>query len=355
MECGGKEPGSFAEESKQSKAKPKKKLQDTIESKLRSKGIEPTKEVIERVQAELESNKIKETEKIKTFVPAKTREEAEQFALNNLVNQEYRKSREESRQRALDMADRANKVPGVSTHYVINEKDFTLINYRGLDLNIVNKINETVNKNVHMGLANPREIVTTQFKKGSDKETTLAIARGQSLELNTVNIGNNKKVQELIDKAASFRDENGLGLMKELEQMNTNGRLDDHGKFLYGVLQEAQKYSREGVGYEKNSTPERAIEATINHEFGHMMLRDGGKFYNNNEFKNDMKAITINTLESDYKYKLSSYGGGVRTKTITFGTQEECFCEMYAAWRFFEDENLHPNAIKFFQKYLPDR
>jgi len=274
------------------------------------------------------------------YKPAKTREEAEKFAVEKLIDPKER--------------ERVEKWNSGETAHLPPEKvqQIKLVSYRGVDTKVANKINEHIAKNVELGLPQPGSIIATQMKKTPN--VLMRMGSHGSLEINTIAMGNMNKIKEGIKIGYELYKGKGQEMMKELEQKAD--MMTPAQKKKFEDLKETMKYSRDVVGHEPDSTPERLIEATINHEFAHSLSSRGEYGYDtpkHDEFVKEQKRVSELTLNSDYKYKLSSYG--CHPKGPFGADKDETFAEMYAAYRFHEDDNLHPEALTFFKKYLPER
>ena len=90
------------------------------------------------------------------------------------------------------------------------------------------------------------------------------------------------------------------------------------------------------------------MATTIDHELAHLFASRYGKDdeAKRKEFHVEMHEMVRATRESDYRYKLSHYGG-------EDPHPEECYAEAFSAYRLGEKDNLHPLALKFFKKYFP--
>lgn len=276
------------------------------------------------------------------FTPAKTSADAEKFAYDNLLDITRKQWAEDWN---------SGKIAKLRPDQVQQMK---LINYRGIDVKVANIINESILRNNKMGLPSPTKIIATQMKKKPN--TLMSIGTSGDLLVNTIAVGNFKKIDASLAVGKQLREK--FASESHIIEANIE-KLDKLQQATYKNIKEALKYSRDCVGYELDSTPERALTATINHEVAHNLSKRGKYGYDtpqHDEFMKEYRQVAKTTINSDYKYKLSSYGcqekQGIFIRPVDL---EETFAEMYAAWRFKEDDNLHPDAIKFFKKYLPER
>ncbi len=278
------------------------------------------------------------------YKPAKTREEAEKFALDNLIDPKER--------------ERVEKWNSGETAHLPPERvqQIKIISYKGIDPKVANEINKNIAKNIELGLPQPSSIIATQMRKTPN--VLMSMGTDVSLRINTLSMGNMEKIKKGIQEGKELYHGKGQEMMKELEQ-NVNSMTPAQKK-KFDSLKDAMKYSRDVVGHETDTTPERMIEATINHEIAHTLAYRGKYGYDtpqHEEFLEGQKRIAEVTLNSDYRYKLSSYGCKAKDTGLFHYPvdKEETFAELYSAYRFHEDDNLHPEALAFFKKYLPER
>jgi len=170
------------------------------------------------------------------------------------------------------------------------------------------------------------------------------------LKLNTIAIGKPERIEKQLIALRKLNGKEGKEALKILE--SKKDVMTPAQQKQYDDIKEIMKYSRGAIGYEENSTFERAIEATINHEMAHALLHSSGiDKYEDSDFRKDVNEMTKLTLNSDYKYKLSEYGCNPKG-ALKILNPEETWAELYAAYRFHEDENIHPDALKLMKKWL---
>lgn len=268
------------------------------------------------------------------FVPAKDIKSAETFAESLLdPNEVARVKRWNSGETAHTTPDKVQQIK--------------MISFRGIDINIANAINKQIVKNNNMGLPLLKSIVSTQNKNSPN---ILMSIGGGHLKLNTISIGKPDRIERQLNAARKLHGKEGKEILAILE--SKRDIMTPAQQKQYDDIKEVMKYSRGGIGYEEDSTPERAIEATINHEMAHALLHSSGiDKYEDSDFRKDVNEMTKLTLNSEYKYKLSEYGCNPKGP-MKMLNPEETWAELYAAYRFHEDENIHPDALKLMKKWL---
>jgi hypothetical protein len=279
------------------------------------------------------------------FVPAASVEEAQKFAYDNLID-----PKERERVERWNSGETAHTTPD-------RVQQIEIVKYRGLDTKVVNIVNEQIAKNISLGLSYPRRIIAVQLR--NTPHVMARMGTNGDLEFNTIAMGNFKKLTKELDAAKELKGKTGTSALETLQ--NNYDKMDAAQKRQFEHIKEYVKYERGGVGAEIGSTPERMIQANINHEFAHDLLRHGRLGYDSpqhKEFTDDVEEMAEMTKESDYKYKLSSYGC-LPNKTglggFSAGQNEETFAELYAAYRFYEDDKIRPEVLSMMKKWLPER
>lgn len=292
----------------------------------------------------------KKPENVLEHKPATTISEAETFAKDNIIDPKSVKHAND-----WNSGEIAHTTPD-------KVQQIKLISYRGVDIQVANVINKQLIENVNFGLPRPTRIIATQMRKTPN--TLMAMGSSGSLKINTTAVGNFKKIDASLEAGRKLNGSVGKDLMKTLEKHAAT--MTPVQKQTYEDIKEIVKYSRACVGYEPDSNPERGLQSTVNHEVAHMLPKMGKYGYDtpqHEEFLGAIREMAKITVESDYKYKLSSYGchGKYRSRTPdgSFGEphadHNETFAELYSAYRFHEDDNIHPDALKLLKKYLPER
>jgi hypothetical protein len=291
-----------------------------------------------------------DTDKPVAFKPAKTVDDAQKFAQENILNPSRVKQIEEwnSGKTAHTTPDKVQQIK--------------LINYRGIDIKVSNIINKQLLENVNIGLPRPNKIIATQLRKTPN--TLMRMGSSGDLELNTIAIGNFKKIDATIAAGKELNSKIGSSEMKMLDA--NAATMTPVQKLQYNDIKEFMKYPRGAVGYEIDSNPERALISSINHEIAHMLEKHGRYGYDtpqHEEFRNAIREMANITVNSSYKYKLSAYGckGNYRDRqpdgswSEPHADPEETFAELYSAYRFHEDDKIHPDVLKMLKKWLPER
>ena len=290
-------------------------------------------------------NKDSELNKIVKFKPAKDTKSAEKFAYDMILEPKSKTHAEEWN---------SGKIAHTTPDKV---QQIKIISYRGIDTKVANIINEQIVKNINLGLPRPSRILATQMRKSPNTLMSMSTSSGELL-INTIAVGNFKKIDVALDAGRKLNGQVGKDALKTLEEHKD--KMNDRQKRIYNDIKETLKYSRGCVGYEVDSTPERALQATLNHEAGHMLENYGKYAYDtpqHDEFREVVYKIAKITKDSEeYRYKLSSYGckdtSGIFNRVAD---PHETFAEVYAAYRFNEDDNIHPDALKLLKQYLPER
>lgn len=260
------------------------------------------------------------------YTPVKTRDDAETYAKNALLDPENVKRIEEWNKGA-------------------NHKQYSLVKYRGVDLDVANEINESILENIQLGMKPLRTIESKSFK---GKTFGAMMGSSGTLVLNTTNIGSKEKLMKNMETESKIYGEFGRNLMKQLEEHKDE--LTGPKKAKFEAFQEVFKYNRFVVAYDTAST--------IDHEMMHHFLNTGGGDYKSPEresFNKEWKDAADASLNSDWKYKISVYGGGAHAPgdpfaLYGFDRRAEHMCESYAAWR--QGEEVHPQVAAFFEKNL---
>lgn len=281
--------------------------------------------------------------KTSVFKPAKTVDEAQKFAEEYILNPK-------------EVARVSDWNSGKTAHTTADKvQQIKLISYRGIDINVANTINKQMIENIKLGLPQPNRIITTQLRKTPN--TLMRMSTSGQLEINTIAIGNFKKIESSLEAGRKLNGPMGKDLMTQLE--SHIGSMTESQMRTYDDIKETLKYSRAAVGYEVDSNPERCLQSTINHETAHMLEKHGKYGYDqpqHEEFRNAIREMAKITVNSDYKYKLSSYGckdsEGIFHRSAD---PDETFAELYSAYRFHEDDNIHPDVLKLMKHWLPER
>lgn len=260
------------------------------------------------------------------YVPAKNRDEAESYAKSNLLDPDNVKRIEEWNKGA-------------------NHKQYSLVKYRGVDLDVANEINGAILENIQLGMKPIREIESKSFK---GKTFGAMMGSSGKLVLNTTNMGSKEKLMKHMETEGKMFGEFGRGMMRELEEYKDT--LTGANKKKFDALQEVFKYNRFVVAYDSAST--------IDHEMMHHFINTGGGDYKSPEreaFNKEWKEAADASLNSEWKYKISVYGGGAHGvgdpfALYGFDLKAEHMCENYAAWR--QGEEVHPQVAAFFEKNL---
>lgn len=285
------------------------------------------------------------------FTPAKTVADAEIFAIENILDPKE--------------VERVNKWNSGETAHLKPEQvqQIKMINYRGVDIKVANIINKQLIENISLGLPRPTKIIATKLRK--TPSTLMMMGSSGDLVINTIAVGNFKKIDASLEAGRKLNGQIGSDMMKTLESHVST--MTEVQKRQYADIKEFMKYPRCAIGYETNSNPERALVASVNHETAHMLDRHGKYGYDtpqHDEFKQAIRDMAKITFNSEYKYKLSSYGcKGIYRSRLPGGDYEkeghadpdETFAELYSAYRFHEDDNIHPDVLKMLKKYLPER
>ena len=258
-----------------------------------------------------------------TFRAAKTSREAESWAAGNLLDP-----------KEVERWDKWNEGP--------NHQQIKYINYRGVDVEVANDINRRLHENIKAGLPRPTKIIARPMKKGTTWGARMSTSG--ELEINSTIAGSYEKLVKQEDANKKLYGAEGKEMLKTIA--GHQDQLDGRGKMLLKQLHTHVKYSRGTVG--ANLSPKEQMATTIDHELAHLFASRYGKDdeAKRKEFHTEMHEMVRATRESDYRYKLSHYGG-------EDPHPEECYAEAFSAYRLGEKDNLHPLALKFFKKYFP--
>ena len=159
------------------------------------------------------------------------------------------------------------------------------------------------------------------------------------LEINTVTMGNPEKFARLKITEQRLYGSEGRDLYNKL--LSNKDSLTPRQLREIDMLGNRLKYSREMVG--------DSIKSVIDHEMMHHYSHGSHLLESDARvtFKSAWRQATGESLKSEYKYKISAYGGeGV------FDKVEEHIAESYAAYRLGETGNIHPQLLKFFRENL---
>jgi hypothetical protein len=251
-----------------------------------------------------------------SFTPAKTRQDAESFAKSNLLDPDRVASME--------------KWNAQGERY----KQYPIVSYRGVDVDTANRINAELLKQQEKGMPKLGTITASAVRS---EPGMFAKISGDKLELNTISMGTKDKFEATMKDQSRFYGKEGREAVDFLKSKTTE--LSPRDQMFLKAADTRLKYSRELVGND--------IESVIQHECMHNFskgyhIKDDAE---RETFRKERDRATGLSLNSEYKYKISAYGGE------SFYKSDEHLAESYVAYNKGEYENIHPEMLSFFRKW----
>ncbi len=252
------------------------------------------------------------------FIPAKNREDAENFAVNHLLDG--------------SIVDHATEWNAGENH-----EQIVLVKYRGVELPIANEINKAILDNMQLGMKPLRSIVAKALRS---KEKGMSMGSG-IMKINTNAFGTRAKFEHWKEVEQLAMGENGKKLLKKLEA--NLSRMDAKQIAIYNRAKNIIE------NYDKYSAGDGGPASVVNHEMMHHFIDTnlGWGTDENRKMREELFIAAKKSLGSEYKYKISYYGAeGANPIDQT----EEHICESYSAYR--NGDPIHPDMKAAFKKYL---
>lgn len=231
------------------------------------------------------------------FVPAKTIQEAEQYAERNFITQS---EIERVARNRVEVEEGMRRNPNARYDYKLNTVDF-----KGMGIDVANKLNEHLTHlfNEHPALEKLRAIETKIVRK---EQWAARMSNTGSLQINS-KVAKGLKYLEANSKEATAARKQFVEIVPTLEKRQAEGKLTRQQEYMLKAAKEQVKFKR-AFTYDG----EKGFEGLITHEFGHhvdnqmrALLKAEGKDYD--VYASILKEGMIQSNLPEYKYNISSY------------------------------------------------